>query len=82
MTFSDALAVSARHSEGSLSQSQTRPPRLRPTIRHVGRIEVPMAKAKILVQLDTDPHPSLFDSIVAVDAGADNLLRISECHAA
>ena len=34
-----------------------------------------MAKAKILVQLDTDPHPSLFDSIVSIDAGVDNLLR-------
>jgi len=34
-----------------------------------------MAKAKILVQLDTDSHPSLFDSIVSIDAGVDNLLR-------
>src|SRR5262249_24931464 len=34
-----------------------------------------MAKAKILVQLDTDLHPSLFDSVVAIDSGVDNLLR-------
>jgi hypothetical protein len=34
-----------------------------------------MSKAKILVQLDTDQQPSLFDSIVAVDAGVDSLLR-------
>lgn len=34
-----------------------------------------MSKAKILVQLDTDSHPSLFDSVVAVDSGVDNLLR-------
>lgn len=34
-----------------------------------------MAKAKILIQLDTDPHPSVFDSIVSIDAGVDNLLR-------
>ena len=30
---------------------------------------------KILIQLDCDPQPSTFDSIVAVDAGADVLLR-------
>jgi hypothetical protein len=29
---------------------------------------------KVLVQLDTDPHPSPFDAIVAVDAGVDALL--------
>ena len=34
-----------------------------------------MAKAKILIQLDTDPHPSVFDSVVSIDAGVDNLLR-------
>lgn len=28
---------------------------------------------KILVQLDTDPNPSVFDRVVAVDAGADEL---------
>ena len=32
-------------------------------------------KPKVLVQLDADPHPSVFDSIVAVDAGVDQLLR-------
>src|SRR2546430_1250837 len=26
-------------------------------------------KATILVQLDTDPHPSVFDRVVAIDAG-------------
>ena len=30
---------------------------------------------KILIQLDTDPQPSTFDAIVAVDAGAEVLLR-------
>ncbi|GAC1464344.1 MAG: NADP-dependent methylenetetrahydromethanopterin/ methylenetetrahydrofolate dehydrogenase [Isosphaeraceae bacterium] len=29
----------------------------------------------ILVQLDTDPQPSVFDGIVAVDAGVDHLFR-------
>ena len=33
-----------------------------------------MAK-KILIQLDCDPQPSTFDSVVAVDAGAEVLLR-------
>jgi hypothetical protein len=30
-------------------------------------------KRKILIQLDSDPHPSVFDRVVAVDAGADEL---------
>ncbi|REK12262.1 MAG: bifunctional NADP-dependent methylenetetrahydromethanopterin dehydrogenase/methylenetetrahydrofolate dehydrogenase [Planctomycetota bacterium] len=34
-----------------------------------------MSKPKILVQLDTDPQPSVFDSVVAVDAGVEHLLR-------
>lgn len=34
-----------------------------------------MSKRRILVQLDTDPQPSMFDSVVAVDAGADFLFR-------
>jgi hypothetical protein len=34
-----------------------------------------MAKPKILLQLDSDPQPSVFDSVVAIDAGADHLLR-------
>ncbi len=34
-----------------------------------------MSKAKILVQLDTDPQPSVFDAVVAIDAGVDQLLR-------
>jgi hypothetical protein len=36
-----------------------------------------MAKPKILIQLDTDPQASVFDAIVAVDAGVDQLLRHS-----
>ena len=32
-------------------------------------------KRKILIQLDTDPQPSVFDAVVAVDAGVDHLLR-------
>lgn len=33
------------------------------------------AKPRILVQLDTDERPSLFDSVVAVDAGVEHLMR-------
>jgi hypothetical protein len=33
-----------------------------------------MDKPKLLVQLDTDPQPSLFDRVVAFDAGADHVL--------
>jgi len=33
-----------------------------------------MAKSKILVQIDPDPHPSIFDSVVAIDSGVDQLL--------
>src|SRR5437660_8769231 len=32
-----------------------------------------MDKRKILIQLDSDPHPSVFDRVVAVDAGVDDL---------
>ncbi len=34
-----------------------------------------MSKPKILLMLDSDPQPSVFDAVVAVDAGADVLLR-------
>jgi len=34
-----------------------------------------MALAKILLCLDTDSQPSVFDSVVALDAGVDQLLR-------
>jgi hypothetical protein len=34
-----------------------------------------MSAAKILLCLDTDPQPSVFDAVVAVDAGVDQLLR-------
>src|SRR5215212_2424066 len=30
-------------------------------------------KRTILIQLDSDPHPSVFDRVVAVDAGVDEL---------
>ncbi|HEY8504379.1 MAG TPA: NADP-dependent methylenetetrahydromethanopterin/methylenetetrahydrofolate dehydrogenase [Gemmataceae bacterium] len=30
-------------------------------------------KPSILIQLDTDPHPSVFDRVVAIDAGVDQL---------
>ncbi len=32
-------------------------------------------KPKILIQLDIDPQPSVFDAVVAVDAGVDHLFR-------
>ncbi len=34
-----------------------------------------MSKAKILVQLDSDAQPSVFDGVVAVDAGVEHLFR-------
>jgi hypothetical protein len=33
-----------------------------------------MATRKILLQLDSDPQPSVFDSVVALDSGIDHLL--------
>jgi len=30
-------------------------------------------KRKILIQLDSDPHPGVFDRVVAIDAGADEV---------
>jgi hypothetical protein len=34
-----------------------------------------MTKRKILIQLDSDPHASVFDAVVAVDAGVEHLLQ-------
>lgn len=34
-----------------------------------------MSKPKILIQLDSDSHPSVFDAVVATDAGVDRLLQ-------
>jgi hypothetical protein len=34
-----------------------------------------MSKPNILIQLDTDPQPSVFDAVVAVDADVEHLLR-------
>jgi hypothetical protein len=34
-----------------------------------------MTKPRILLQLDADPQPSVFDAVVAVDAGVECLLR-------
>ena len=34
-----------------------------------------MAKPKILIQLDPDPHASVFDAVVAFDAGVERLLQ-------
>lgn len=41
-----------------------------------------MSKPKILLQLDSDPQASVFDSVVAVDAGVDHLLRHASVEAA
>jgi hypothetical protein len=37
-----------------------------------------MPKPRILIQLDTDPHASVFDAVVAVDAGVEHLLQYAE----
>jgi hypothetical protein len=37
-----------------------------------------MTKRKILIQLDSDPHASVFDAVVAADAGVEQLLQYSE----
>ena len=34
-----------------------------------------MPKPRILIQLDPDPHASVFDAVVAVDAGVEHLLQ-------
>jgi hypothetical protein len=36
-----------------------------------------MDKRKILIQLDSDPHASVFDRVVAIDAGADEVFSYS-----
>ena len=37
-----------------------------------------MTRRKILIQLDSDPHASVFDAVVAADAGVEQLLQYSE----
>ena len=37
--------------------------------------ESTITKPSILIQLDTDPQPSVFDGVVAVDSGVDHLFR-------
>jgi methylenetetrahydrofolate/methylenetetrahydromethanopterin dehydrogenase (NADP+) len=44
----------------------------------VAKFNVPMSKSKILIQLDTDPKASVFDAVVAVDAGIDHLFQYSD----
>jgi methylenetetrahydrofolate/methylenetetrahydromethanopterin dehydrogenase (NADP+) len=39
-------------------------------------------KARILIQLDTDPQPSVFDGVVAIDAGVEHLFRHGSVSAA
>jgi hypothetical protein len=34
---------------------------------------------KLLFQFDTDPHPSVFDTVVAYDGGADHVIGYSNC---
>lgn len=34
-----------------------------------------MSLSKILIQLDSDPHPSVFDAVVATDSAVDRLLQ-------
>jgi hypothetical protein len=41
-----------------------------------------MSKPKILIQLDSDPHASVFDAVVATDAGVDRLLQYGGVKAA
>src|SRR6476646_8345290 len=36
---------------------------------------MPSTQPTILVQLDTDPQPSVFDAVVAIDAGVEHLFR-------
>lgn len=37
--------------------------------------ELKPSKPRVLLQLDIDPHPSVFDAVVAIDSGVDHLLR-------
>ena len=39
------------------------------------------SKSHILIQLDTDPQPSVFDGVVAVDAGVDQLFQYGQVSA-
>src|SRR4051812_28634784 len=41
-----------------------------------------MSRPKILIQFDSDTHPSVFDAVVATDSGVDRLLQYSSVKAA
>lgn len=43
--------------------------------REKGKESKTMNKPRILIQLDSDRHPSIFDSVVAVDSAVDQLFR-------
>jgi len=43
--------------------------------KHATEIASEFMTKRILIQIDSDPHPSAFDSVVAIDSGADHLLR-------
>jgi hypothetical protein len=47
----------------------------RPALFPISTKPMPSDKPTILVQLDTDPQPSVFDGVVAVDAGVAHLFR-------
>ncbi|HEY7840577.1 MAG TPA: methylene-tetrahydromethanopterin dehydrogenase N-terminal domain-containing protein, partial [Gammaproteobacteria bacterium] len=34
---------------------------------------------KLLFQLDTDPHPAVFDAVVGYDGGADHVIGHGNC---
>ena len=38
-----------------------------------------MSMKKLLVQIDTDPHPAVFDTVVAYDGGADHVIGHGNC---
>lgn len=40
-----------------------------------------MEPARILIQFDSDPHASVFDAVVAVDAGVEHLLQYANVNA-
>jgi len=40
-----------------------------------GLVSESMSRPRVLLQLDTDRHASVFDAVVAIDAGVDHLLR-------
>ena len=68
------LSIAAGHEEPAHRRAKSPRRKTRSSTRSPAET-IRSMKPKILIQLDTDPQPSVFDAVVAVDAGVEHLFR-------